>query len=517
MPWRYRLGGTRPSLIGGYRSCDRTEMIITMRRLTTSTLVALGLLIVPTAPCDSRDAAAQDTDARVPHDMDITPAARPKIAVSPPAKDRVEVPEKYRGVHVVHDKEGKKWGIDFTAAYRAGYVAGWQDFLASFQGGSLDLEEVEGDKVAKHLVLRQTIGGEPFYPGQLAGAAACRDALVALAKTRKLVYLPALPKWVKRLRVLGACEPRLNDAGRPTCIWWNYTTVGMKLSDEDLKVFQDIPLSDLEELGLDHVSVSDVGIAGLPPMPKLKRLDMSSKNLTGACLHWLRRFPQLETLELPGLKGVKTEDFAAVGQLKRLEFLNLQAVELDDNAVPVLLSLPRLSVLILERSYNGSCGPRFSADGIARFRACRTLKCLRLTGCAVDDTALTAITSSLSELDDLFVGKTRITDSSMKAIQNLRHLAWLDIAETKVSDAGITAIGPHPSIKTISLEGTRVGNPSLAALATMPKLKEVWSSPDQFSGAALSEFEKRRPDVQIHVVERTAGRGGQIPNDSIGP
>ena len=43
----------------------------------------------------------------------------------------------------------------------------------------------------------------------------------------------------------------------------------------------------------------------------------------------MRRFPQLETLELPGLKGVKTEDFSAVGQLKRLEFLNLQAVELD--------------------------------------------------------------------------------------------------------------------------------------------------------------------------------------------
>jgi hypothetical protein len=449
--------------------------------------------------------------------MDITPAAREKIVVSPPAKDRVEVPEKYRGVHVVHDKEGKKWEIDFTAVYRDGYVIGWQDFLASFKRGSFDLDEVEGDKVAKHIVLCQTIGGEPFYPGQLAGAAACRDALVALAKTRKLVYLPALPKWVKRLRVLGACEPRLNDAGRPTCIWWNYTTVGMKLSDEDLKVFKDISLSDLEELGLDHVSVSNVGIAGLPPMPKLKRLDMSSKNLTGACLPSLRRFPQLETLELPGLRGVKTEEFAAIGQLKQLEFLNLQAVALGDDAVPIFLSLPRLSILILERSDAGSRGPRFSSEGVSRLRACRTLKCLRLTGCAVDDSALTAIASSLSELDDLFVGRTRITDSSMKAIQNLRHLTWLDIAETNVSDAGITAIGPHPSIKTISLEGTRVGNASLAALARMPELKEVWSSPGQFSGIALSEFEKRRPDVRIHVVERSAGPSGQIPNDSIGP
>ena len=205
-----------------------------------------------------------------------------------------------------------------------------------------------------------------------------------------------------------------------------------------------------------------------------------------------------------------------IGQLKRLEFLNLQAVELGDDAVPILVSLPRLSVLILDWSYDGSCGPRFSPEGISRFRACRTLKCLRLTGCAVDDSVLAALASSLSELDDLFVGRTRITDSSMSAIRNLRHLTWFDFAETKVTDAGVSALGSHPSIKTISLEGTRVSNASLAVLATMPQLKSVWSSPGQFTGTALSEFEKRRPDVRIDVVERTAARGGQIPVDSIG-
>ena len=234
--------------------------------------------------------------------------------------------------------------------------------------------------------------------------------------------------------------------------------------------------------------MSDVGIARLAPMPKLKTLKMSSKNLTGACLQSLRQFPQLDCLELPDLRAVKAEDFAVIGQLKRLKFLNLQAVELGDDAVPILVSLPKLSVLILEWSYDGSRRPRFSPESISRFRACRTLKCLRLTGCAVDDSVLVALASSLSELDNLFVGSTRITDSSMSAIRNLRHLTWLNVAETKVTDAGITAIGSHPSIKTISLEGTRVGNASLAVLATMPELKEVWSSPDQFTGTALSEI-----------------------------
>ena len=137
---------------------------------------------------------AQDTGAQVPHDMEIIPAARAKIVVSPPAEDRVNVPEKFRGVHVVHDKEGKEWKIDFARAYRGGYVAGWWEFLAAFQRGSFDLDEVEGNKVKKHVVTVQTIGGEPYFPGQIAGAQACRDALAALAKNR-------LPGGIKRLRV----------------------------------------------------------------------------------------------------------------------------------------------------------------------------------------------------------------------------------------------------------------------------------------------------------------------------
>jgi hypothetical protein len=139
------------------------------------------------------------------------------------------------------------------------------------------------------------------------------------------------------------------------------------------------------------------------------------------------------------------------------------------------------------------------------------LKCLRLTGCNVDDSVLASLTANLTELDDLFVGKTRITDSSMSGIQNLRHLTKVNFADTKVTDVGVSALGHHPTIETISLEGTRVSSASLAVLATIPQLKSVWSSPGQFVGTDLSDFERRRPDVRIHVVDGTAARGGQIP------
>jgi len=101
----------------------------------------------------------------------------------------------------------------------------------------------------------------------------------------------------------------------------------------------------------------------------------------------------------------------------------------------------------------------------------------------------------------------------MSAVKNLRNLTWFNFAETKVTDAGVSALASHPSIRTISLEGTRVSNASLAVLATMPQLKSVWSSPRQFTGTALSEFKKRRPDVRIEVVEGTATGNGQVPDD----
>ncbi len=100
----------------------------------------------------------------------------------------------------------------------------------------------------------------------------------------------------------------------------------------------------------------------------------------------------------------------------------------------------------------------------------------------------------------------------MSAVQNLRHLTWFNFAETKVTDAGVAGLASHPSINTITLEGTRVSNASLAVLASMPQLKSVWSSPGQFTGTALSEFEKRRPDVRIQVVQGTTS--GQVPVDS---
>jgi len=105
-----------------------------MRRPTIFILVALGILVVPEALWVFRSAGAQESSAQVPHDMDIIPAARARIAVSPPAEDRVEVPQRYRGVHVVHDMEERSIGLTSPRHIALGTSSAgetsWQHFKA---------------------------------------------------------------------------------------------------------------------------------------------------------------------------------------------------------------------------------------------------------------------------------------------------------------------------------------------------------------------------------------------------
>ena len=237
-------------------------------------------------------------------------------------------------------------------------------------------------------------------------------------------------------------------------------------------------------------------------MPKLTELDFYSTQLTGACLHTLFRSPLLKEVRLAGLRSVSTADLAVLGKLEELELLDLGAVAVEDDAVPIIVGLPKLSILILDWANDGSCGPKLTPAAIRQLGECHNLACLRLSGCAVDDGTLTALASHLPKLTELFVAKTRVTDLSIGSIQKLKQLEWLDLAQTRVTDAGIALLADHPSIETLSLENTLIGDPALATLLTMPKLKTVWMNRNQFSESAIAAFKKARPDTRFEFADR---------------
>jgi hypothetical protein len=487
-----------------------------IRRAPIVILIVSGMLIIGIGLLTSRNSISQNNGAQIPGAVSIDLSERKKINVPPPSQNGIEVPQKYRGISVVPDKFGKEREVNSSESYRFGYMAGWGEFLNAFQCGRIDIDESDAEFAERFAELIQIgAGADIFYAGHRAGASACRSALIAFAKVRSLVYLP-IPHWQSQLRVLGACEPELNSAGHPIRIWWNWTTKSQNLNDDDLKIFKEIPLEDIEALGMRHVSVSDAGISGLPLMPQLRQLDIDSTNekLTGALLNSLCRFSTLRNLNIVGLRSVNASDFAAIGQLKKLESLDLTAIALDDAAVPILIGLPNLSTLLLDWSYDGKTGPKLTPAGISQLGKCRKLTTLRMTDCAVNDEALASLASSLPKLEELFVGKTNITDASIGSLRKLSKLKSLNIKGTKVTDTGFAKLASHPSLEEVLIKGTLIGDASLATLASMPKLREVWCGPKQFSRKALSEFKKQHPKMSIDIDD-TPEAGGEVPVDSI--
>jgi internalin A len=93
--------------------------------------------------------------------------------------------------------------------------------------------------------------------------------------------------------------------------------------------------------------VTDLGVAKLVNLKKLRRLDLSGSAVTGAALKTLAGFPNLERLSLWNVKSV--DDAAAAGfeSLKSLSSLDLSNTRIGDRTLRSLASLPNLKRLYI--------------------------------------------------------------------------------------------------------------------------------------------------------------------------
>lgn len=95
------------------------------------------------------------------------------------------------------------------------------------------------------------------------------------------------------------------------------------------------------------VQITDLGIAKLAKLEKLRRLDLSGARLTSKGLDGLRRFPQLERLSLWYCAGLDDAAAVTLASLPSLVFLDLSDTPLSDAALEKLKALPRLKQLYL--------------------------------------------------------------------------------------------------------------------------------------------------------------------------
>ncbi len=82
----------------------------------------------------------------------------------------------------------------------------------------------------------------------------------------------------------------------------------------------------------------------------------------------------------------------------------------------------------------------------------------------------------------LYLGKTRITDESMKQIASVSGLQWLDVGYCEISDFGIKSLAPRESLLQLNLERTNITDEALTHIAKMSSLQNL-----DLSGCRISD------------------------------
>lgn len=273
-----------------------------------------------------------------------------------------------------------------------------------------------------------------------------------------------------------------------------YLAIGSeRLTGSDLPLLADF--NSLETLSLD-LPISDEGLQNFPVLPSLKELSVWVKNIRGPGLVHLAKLPKLEYLmlgasfedkckfnesglaylkDIPSLKKlyifwqlpITDAGMAHVGNLARLEELDIAELPITDIGLAHLKSLSALKKLDL-----GHKGSRITEKGLVYLKQMKSLESLTLPA-ILTDAGLAEITE-FDKLKHLCIGG-KISDTGLSHLAKLRDLEILDILDSKnVTDTGMSHIAKLTNLKELSLNCPKLTNEGLAKLSALKSLEKLY-------------------------------------------
>lgn len=150
----------------------------------------------------------------------------------------------------------------------------------------------------------------------------------------------------------------------------------------------------------------------------------------------------------------------------------------------------------------------------------RRMEALTADGAPVTDAHLDSI-KGLTGLHGLVLTGTKVTDAGVAKLVDLDELEKLELSQTAVTDACLASIAKLSSLNTINLSGTAVkgdlaplaempnltwvlliecdiSDAGLATLARVPKLTRLSIKDAKVNEAALEQFRKAKPGVEVN-------------------
>jgi internalin A len=160
-------------------------------------------------------------------------------------------------------------------------------------------------------------------------------------------------------------------------------------------------------------------------------------------------------------------DLARIGNLKRLQHLNVLGAKMTD-------------------------------DGLANLEGITGLRSLYLCYMPISDAGLDHLT--LKRLRWLSLQDTQITDASLARMGGLASLEYLSLNGTRITDAGLVHLKGLEGLTELSLENSAVTDAGLAHLRGLTGLKTLWLGGSKVTAECVQALRRSLPGLEIKGV-----------------
>ena len=279
-----------------------------------------------------------------------------------------------------------------------------------------------------------------------------------------LVAVKNLPK----LRALDLRNSNVTDAGLEH-LTGIMTLVDLqlekaKLTDAGLEKLKGLPL---KSLNLNYTGIGDDAMSVIGSLATLESLQMEASRLTDVGMVELAKLKKLKRFgcRLADVTGEGIKHLAGLTELTRLE---LRETSLDDHGLDVISNLPKLTFLDISECR------LVTGDGIRKLSKLTGLTYLELREIKKVRDDVFADLGTLTNLVELNVEATRITNESVPTLLKLQKLERLSVAGSQLDDAGIVQLSQLPALKWLNLANSNPKPETVAALkAARPGLEIV--------------------------------------------
>lgn len=115
----------------------------------------------------------------------------------------------------------------------------------------------------------------------------------------------------------------------------------------------------------------------------------------------------------------------------------------------------------------------------------------------LDDAGFAKVAPLYSQLVDVELSATKITDSSVSKLAGAENLRKIRLAETGITDAALDTLAKLKKLESINLYGTKVTNEGVMKLATLPNLKSLYLWQTGVTPETIEALKQKMPNCEI--------------------